>query len=108
MSLFCQKSFTTSGVAILDSKFIGEPRDMLQLRFLHVSQAYRDQGLGRRLFKKAKDVAWQKGAKRLYISATPSEHTVNFYLHLGCRVTRQPDPELFALEPDDIHLEYNL
>jgi hypothetical protein len=25
---------------------------------------------------------------------------------LGCRVIAEPDPELFALEPEDIHLEY--
>jgi hypothetical protein len=24
---------------------------------------------------------------------------------LGCRVTTHPDPELLALEPEDIHLE---
>jgi len=94
-----------AAVAILESKFIGEPRDMLQLKFLHVSRAYRGQGLGRQLFGKAKEVAVQRGARRLYISATPSEHTINFYLRLGCTVTRQPDPELFALEPEDIHLE---
>jgi len=62
--------------------------------------------LGRRLFEMAKVEANQREAKRLYISATPSEHTINFYLRLGCTVTRQPDPELFMLEPEDIHLEY--
>jgi hypothetical protein len=48
------------------------------------------------------------GAKSMYISATPSEHTIDFYLRLGCKVTPEPDPELFALEPEDIHLEYDL
>ena len=95
-----------AAVAILESKLIGAPRDMLQLKFLHVSRAYRGQGLGRRLFEMAKVEANQREAKRLYISATPSEHTIDFYLRLGCTVTRQPDPELFALEPEDIHLEY--
>lgn len=93
-------------VAILDSKFIGEQKDMLQLKFLHVSRDYRDQGLGRQLFEKAKAVAHQKGAKKLYISTTPSEHTINFYINLGCKVTPEPDLELFALEPEDIHLEF--
>ena len=81
---------------------------MLQLLFLHVGQAYRDLGLGRRLFGIAKDMAGQKGARRLYISATPSEHTINFYLRLGCIVTREPDVELLALEPEDIHLECSI
>ena len=34
-----------------------------------------------------------------------SENTVKFYLRLGCEVARDPDAELFALEPEDIHLE---
>jgi hypothetical protein len=46
------------------------------------------------------------GARRLYISATPSENTVGFYTHLGCVITREVDPALFELEPEDIHLEY--
>ena len=40
----------------------------------------------------------------MYISATPSEHTINFYLRQGCVVASEVDPELFALEPEDIHL----
>lgn len=96
------------GVAVLESRFIGQPRDQLQLVFLHVSHGYRDQGLGRRLFDLAASEARRRGARRLYISATPSEHTIGFYLGLGCAVTAEPDPELLALEPEDIHLEYAL
>jgi predicted N-acetyltransferase YhbS len=93
------------GVAILESKFIGALKDQLQLKFLHVSQAYRGQGFGKRLFELACEKAREKGAQRLYISATPSEHTVSFYRSLGCTVTEELDPELFELEPEDIHLE---
>lgn len=96
------------GVAILESSFIGDNRDQLQLKFLHISNMYRNQGLGVRLFDLARAEASQRGAKRLYISATPSENTINFYLRLGCKVTSQPDPELFELEPEDIHLECQL
>lgn len=94
-----------AGVVIIDSKFIGPKRDLLQLKFLHISQAYRKQGLGARLFEKAKEVARERGARGLYVSATPSENTINFYRRLGCTVTPTPDPDLFALEPEDIHLE---
>lgn len=93
------------GVAILESKFIGLEKDQLQLMFLHVSQAYRGQGFGKQLFLLARNKARGMGAKRLYISAAPSEHTVNFYLSLGCMVTKELDPDLFELEPEDIHLE---
>ena len=94
------------GVAILENKFIGAKKDQLQLKFLHVSQAYRGQGFGKKMFLLASEKARQWGAKQLYISATPSEHTVNFYQRLGCVVTQELDPELFAQEPEDIHLEY--
>jgi hypothetical protein len=60
--------------------------------------------LGKRLFDLARAVARERGARQLYISATPSENTVNFYLRLGCQVAEEPDPELLALEPEDIHL----
>jgi predicted N-acetyltransferase YhbS len=96
------------GAAILENKRIGQNKDALQLKFLHISRAYRNQGLGRHLFELAKVKADEKGARRLYISATPSENTIDFYLHLGCGVARELDPELFALEPEDIHLEYEL
>ena len=95
-------------VAVLEGRFIGRPQDQLQLKFLHVSHGYRDQGLGRRLFDLAANEARRRGARRLYISATPSEHTIGFYLGLGCTVTAEPDPKLFTLEPEDIHLEYAL
>jgi predicted N-acetyltransferase YhbS len=96
------------GVAVLESRLIGRPHDQLQLVFLHVSHGYRDQGLGKRLFELAAREARRRGARRLYISATPSEHTIGFYMSLGCTVTAEPDPKLFALEPEDIHLEYSL
>lgn len=93
------------GIVVLESKFIGKHGDQLQLKSLHVSSSYRNRGLGTRLFELAKATARKRGAKRLYISATNSENTVNFYLRLGCAVTGEPDPELVELEPEDIHLE---
>jgi predicted N-acetyltransferase YhbS len=96
------------GVAVLESRFIGASRDQLQLKFLHVSNGYRGRGLGKRLFDLAQDEARARGAKRMYISATPSENTIDFYLGRGCVLSPEPDPELFALEPEDIHLECDL
>ena len=93
------------GVAILDSKFIGQGDECLQLKFLHVSKSHRGQGLGRRLFESAKLEARARGARRLYVSATPSENTVRFYFGVGCVLAREADPELLAMEPEDIHLE---
>jgi len=95
-------------VAMLESKFIGQPADMLQLLFLHVGYGYRDRGLGRQLFEQAAAVARERSARRMYISATPSEHTIHFYLGLGCVLSPSSVPELLALEPEDIHLEFFL
>lgn len=94
------------GTAVLESKFIGTKHDTLQLKFLHVSRDQRKQGLAKKLFLLAVEKAELLGAKKLYISATPSENTINFYIHLGCTLTTELHPELFALEPEDIHLEY--
>jgi len=96
------------GAAVLDSRFIGSRRDQLQLEFLHVSRDYRHSGLGKRLFCLAVAEARRRGARGMYVSATPSENTIRFYRRLGCEVTPEPDPELFALEPEDIHLVCNL
>lgn len=96
------------GAAVLDGRFIGKHKDQLQLKFLHIGNTYRNKGLGKRLFNLATIEARERGAKRMYISATPSAHTIDFYLGLGCKVTPEPDAELFELEPEDIHLEYDL
>ena len=93
------------GAVVLENKRIGKRKDQLQLKFLHVSRPCRNNGLGTQLFERAKAAARERGAKRLYVSATPSENTVNFYLRLGCEIAAEPDPELFELEPEDIHLE---
>ncbi len=94
------------GATVLESRFIGREKDQLQLKFLHVSRRHRRAGLGCTLFDKAVAKARERGARRLYISATPSENTVRFYLRRGCRVTDEVDAALFELEPEDIHLEF--
>jgi predicted N-acetyltransferase YhbS len=99
---------TLVGAVVLESKLIGRAGDQLQLKFLHVSRSYRKARLGRTLFEKAVAKARELGARRLYISSTPSENTVQFYLHLGCQVTEEVDEELFELEPQDIHLEFDI
>jgi len=96
------------GAVALERRFIGRAGDQLQLTFLHVSRDRRKTGLGRRLFEVAVARARELGARRLHVSATPSENTVEFYLHLGFRVTDEVDAALFELEPDDIHMEFEI
>jgi GNAT superfamily N-acetyltransferase len=92
------------GVAVVDTVPLGKARDQVQLKYLYVSCVYRQQGVGTRLFEAARVTARARGAKFLYVSATPTQNTVNFYLQRGCVLADPPDPDLFALEPDDIHL----
>ena len=96
------------GVSVLENRFIGPARDQLQLKFLHVGREHRKLGLGRVLFDLAVARAWEVGARRLYVSWSPSEKTVGFYVHLGCRVAAEVEPELFEQEPEDIHLEFEI
>lgn len=96
------------GAVVLENRFIGSGKDTLQMKFLHVSANFRKKGLGNRLFTLAAGKAIELGAKKMYVSATPSENTINFYMHLGCVLATEVDKELLALEPDDIHLEFDL
>jgi len=96
------------GAAVLESRFIGRAEDQLQLKFLHVGRRRRHAGLGGTLFDKTVSRARELGARRLYVSATPSANTVGFYLRRGCRLADDVDPTLFALEPEDVHLEFDI
>ncbi len=99
---------TLIGAVVLESRLMGREEDQLQLKFLHVGSRHRQAGLGRALFEKAVARARELGARRLYISSTPSENTVRFYLRRGCRLTDDVDAVLFELEPEDIHLEFDI
>lgn len=89
---------------MLDGKPIASDSHTHELKYLYVSRDYRGRGVGTRLFDAARESARTLGAAELYISATPTENTVNFYRRRGCTVAQTPDPELFAAEPDDIPL----
>jgi NAD(P)-dependent dehydrogenase (short-subunit alcohol dehydrogenase family)/GNAT superfamily N-acetyltransferase len=75
-----------------------------QLQSLFVSRAYRRQGVARRLVGDVERRATADGARELYVSAVPSVPAVGFYLAQGFRVAEEVDPDLFAQEPEDIHL----
>ncbi len=76
---------------------------LAQLAYLHVSRAYRRKGIARRLLMAVEQAAREAGATALYVSATPSGSAVGFYQSQGFALT-EPLPELFELEPEDIHM----
>jgi GNAT superfamily N-acetyltransferase len=99
---------TLVGVASVERKLRGIYQDCCKMDILYVSEQCRGIGVGRQLTEEIKKIARQFGAKKLYISATPTKNTVDFYLSLGATLTSFIDTELFQLEPDDIHLELSL
>ncbi|TML04722.1 MAG: GNAT family N-acetyltransferase [Actinobacteria bacterium] len=97
---------TLIGIGVLESACVGRANDQMQLAYLYVSRAYRGRGVGMQLFEAALSIAREAGANALYVSATPTENTVDFYLNRGCILALEPDPRLLAAEPADIHLLY--
>ena len=74
------------GVVCVGLQAYRQAQGSTSTQVLHIGSAYRNRGLGKRLFDLARAVARERGARQLYISATPSENTVNFYLRLCCQV----------------------
>lgn len=93
------------GVAIL--RYELEP-ETAQLAFLHVSHGYRRQGIGTMLTRECIRLAEERGASVMYVSATPSESAVGFYLSHGFELAEQVNEELYELEPEDIHMTKTL
>jgi ribosomal protein S18 acetylase RimI-like enzyme len=82
--------------------------DTAQLVFLHVSNSHRRRGIATRLTAECTRLAREDGAEWLYVSATPSESAVGFYQKQGFRPVDKPHPELYELEPEDIHMTMKL
>ena len=78
---------------------MGAVGDQMQLAYLYVSRTYRGRGVGMRLFEAAASFAREAGAQALYVSATPTENTVDFYLNRGCVLAPEPDPALRPPSP---------
>jgi ribosomal protein S18 acetylase RimI-like enzyme len=78
------------------------------LAALYVSRSHRRQGVGSLLAEEVVRLARGSGARRLYVSATPSGSAVGFYRSHGFEPTDEPDEALFRLEPHDIHMVLEL
>jgi len=91
------------GMGSLDPEFLEDGN--LKLDILYISRAYRGQGIGGQIVAYFKDQARAKDARGLYISASPFKKTVDFYREQGAEVLEDPNPRLYRLEPEDIHME---
>ena len=77
---------------------------MGQLAVLHVSKDYRRQGVAKALTTEVCKMAIESGATSLYVSATSTGSALGFYQSQGFQVAEKAHAELYALEPDDIHM----
>jgi GNAT superfamily N-acetyltransferase len=79
-----------------------------QLAYLYVTDGRRGEGVGAALTDELERLAREAGSRSMVVSATPSGNTVDFYRGRGYEPMAEPLPELYALEPEDIHLEKQL
>jgi len=96
------------GIVSVENRLRGKNADIVKMDILFVSDGYRKLGIAKELVGRAKSIGASFQAKKLYISATPSKNTVDFYMRLGCRLVEELDAELFEMEPEDIHLELSI
>jgi GNAT superfamily N-acetyltransferase len=89
------------GIAVLEYHLT---EGMAHLVALFVSKDSRRQGIAAQLTQETMRLAKAQGAGQLYVSATPSESAIGFYLSQGFVLAKQVHKELYALEPEDIHL----
>jgi len=89
------------GLAAVDPWF--EP-GMAWLAYLHVTRPARRRGAATALWAEAARRGRAAGAERMYVSATPTGSAVGFYRRQGCQLANPAHPDLYAKEPDDIHL----
>lgn len=75
-----------------------------QLAALFVSTDCRRQGIAARLTSDACRQAKADGHAWMYVSSTPSESAVGFYRSQGFTPTLDVHPDLYELEPEDIHM----
>jgi len=94
-----------SGIVILNPNL--EPGTE-QFLALYVDSNHRMSGIAKSLYLKAQDAAKARKSKKLYVCATPTDSSVNFYLSQGFEPTSTPNAALFEKHPEDIHMTKSL
>jgi len=95
--------------ANLLADLFGENNEYISLTMLHVSNGYRNMGIGKELFRICVEKAKTTGAKKLYILAHFSEETQSFYKKMGCVDAIYGSKDISEYHPgDDRQLEFIL
>ena len=96
------------GFVTVSHRIFGVTARYVQLVCFQISEEYRRQGIGRKLFSLACEEARQLGADKLYISAHSSKESQAAYRALGCAPAEEVNEKLAAVEPFDVQMEYKL
>ena len=96
------------GFATVSHRMFGAAARYVQLVCFQISEEYRRQGIGRKLFSLACEEARRLGADKLYISAHSSKESQAAYRALGCTPAEEVNEGLAAAEPFDVQMEYRL
>ena len=96
------------GFSYLRTNLFGKHNEYMNLGKFHISKDFRNQGIGKSLFKITCSAAKSMGAEKLYISAHSAEEPMAFYRNIGCTDAVEINHELADDEPFDCQLEYIL
>lgn len=96
------------GFATVSHHIFGSTARYAELVCFQISEEYRRQGIGKKLFSMACEEALRLGAEKLYISSHSSKESQAAYRALGCTPTEEINARLVAEEPFDVQLEYRL
>ena len=89
------------GFSSIGSTMFGKVKQYVELIFIQISQEYRNNGIGKKLFFLTVEKAKEKGAKKLYISAHSSEESQAFYRSVGCVDAQEINIQIAENEPFD-------
>ena len=99
---------TVIGFALLCGGLFGSGSQYTDLAEFYISEPYRRNGIGKKLFEAACCEAKKRGAKKIYISAHSAEESIAAYKKYGCVLAAEPDVAHILKEPFDLQLEYDL
>ncbi|WP_308687202.1 GNAT family N-acetyltransferase [uncultured Treponema sp.] len=103
---FCGKRVV--GFVTIEHEIFGKSAKYVNLEQFQVSEDFRAQGIGRKLFTLACSEAKKIGAQKLYISAHSSKESHAAYKALGCVPVSEVNEKMAAEEPFDIQMEFEL
>jgi predicted GNAT superfamily acetyltransferase len=96
------------GYIYLSNKLFGSKNQYLEVLLYHVSEPYRNNGIGKALFLHAVEESRKLPVTSLYISAHSSKESQYAYRKIGCIDAIEINKEIAENEPFDIQMEYQL